>query len=416
MQVPKILIIDDEVAYLEIIVNIIEEIGVPSQILQAFNGKSAFEIAKKESPDLIITDWEMGEISGIELIKLLKKEKSTMNIPVIMCTGIMISSANLATSFNAGAVDFIRKPIDKIELSARISSMLKLSKSYKKIIKQNNQLEQQNNEINKINIELNKQKQKVTDSIKYAQKIQNAILPSNEVMKEILPEHFIFNKPKDIISGDFYWIKKIDKSIIIAVADCTGHGVPGAFMSLLGITFLNEIFNKKEILKPNHILEELRKQVKRSLHQSTENKPDKSEYLSGINDGIDIALCVIDTELMTLDYSGANNPVYLIQNNQITELQPTENPIGIHFDEVAFKNKKIQLSKNESVYLFSDGFTDQFGGKNNLKFSQKRFKELILEISKKTILEQKDALESTFTEWKSDCKQIDDILVIGFKI
>ncbi len=413
MRIPKILIVDDQLEHLDAIIDIIEETGNNYRVLQAFDGTTALKIAEKEIPDLIITDWEMPVMNGIEFIKQLKSNIITLDIPIIMCTGVMTTSGNLATALNAGAVDYIRKPVDKIELPARINSMLKLSDSYKKIKKQKEEIVIQSDK-------LSEQNKHITDSIIYASKIQTAILPSNTKMSDILPNHFILFKPRDIVSGDFYWVKKIDQYTIIATADCTGHGVPGAFMSMLGIAFLNDIVYKRKITKPSVALEELRQQVKISVKQVPEDQENYNkidQYVNcNVNDGMDIALCVIDTELKTLDYSGANSPVLLIKDNQLTELQPTKNPIGIYFNEIPFENQQIKLSGDETLYLFTDGYIDQFGGKNGTKYYRQRFNELLFDNHKKTMTEQKEILKNTLNKWKGDYKQVDDILVMGIKI
>ncbi|NOZ45870.1 MAG: tetratricopeptide repeat protein [Chlorobi bacterium] len=267
---------------------------------------------------------------------------------------------------------------------------------------------------------LAEQKQLITDSINYASKIQSAILPSKKQIDKLLPDYFILYKPRDIVSGDFYWIKKIKNQLIIAVADCTGHGVPGAFMSMLGISFLNEIVRKKEVAKPSAALEELRKQVKISLKQIPEGgnvSGNSKEYsLSNVRDGMDIALCTIDTKSLIMEYSGANNPLYLIRDNELKEIKPTNNPIGIYIREIDFENREIQLYPNDVLYLFTDGYADQFGGTKNNKFYSSRFKNLLLNNYKKPMTEQKIILEENFADWKGNNFQVDDILVVGIRI
>jgi len=252
------------------------------------------------------------------------------------------------------------------------------------------------------------QKNQITDSIQYARSLQKGLLSQRKAIEKILPRHFIFYQPKDIVSGDFYWVKKINESIIIAAADCTGHGVPGAFMSVLGISLLNEIVRRKEILKANQALEVLRHELKEALHQS-----DK-DY--SYNSGMDIALCVINKNKKLIQYSGANAPLYLVRNNKLVEYKPTRNPIGLTPIEIPFLNHEIEYEENDVFYLFSDGYMDQFGGDDGKKFRSRRFKHLLLEIHNKPFESQKDHLKLSLMKWKgSRYDQVDDIMVFGFK-
>jgi len=252
------------------------------------------------------------------------------------------------------------------------------------------------------------QKKQITDSIQYAKSLQNGLLPDLKIIKRILPKHFIFYKPKDIVSGDFYWIKKVNDLTLIAAADCTGHGVPGAFMSVLGISLLNEIVRRKEIKRANQALEVLRYDLKESLNQT------EGDYSN--NSGMDIAFCVIDYKKKILEYSGANTPLYLIRDNKLIEYKPTRNPIGITPIEIPFQNNEIEFELGDVFYLFSDGFTDQFGGDEGKKYRSRRFKHFLLEIHKKPLEIQKDLLELNLKIWMGrKHEQIDDIMVFGFK-
>ena len=256
--------------------------------------------------------------------------------------------------------------------------------------------------------EIEEKNQHITSSIEYASRIQRALLPPEELIQKHLPNHFILYKPRDIVSGDFYWLKQIEDSIVFATADCTGHGVPGAFMSMLGISFLNEIVNKKHINKPSDILNELREKVKLSLRQTGKDNESK--------DGMDIAVCVIDNKNMTLEYAGAYNPLYLIRNGELHEIKATRNPIGIYLREKPFENHKVQLEKEDVIYTFSDGYVDQFGGVENTKFKASNFKKLLLEIWNKPLKEQEEILDKTIIEWQGESEQTDDIVILGVKI
>lgn len=277
------------------------------------------------------------------------------------------------------------------------------------IMKQGDKIAEQKHKIKKQHDLVRQQKKKIEDSIIYAKRIQSAVLPPNRFIQHLLSEHFIFYKPRDIVSGDFYWTKQVDEKIYIAAADCTGHGVPGALMSMLGITFLNETVNKNAHIHANEILNELRMHIISSLRQTGS--------LGESRDGMDIALCIINEKKKTLEYSGANNPLYLIRDGELQEIKPDRMPIGIHRKaKESFVNHEIDLKQNDLIYIFSDGYIDQFGGELGRKFLSSNFRNLLIENSNKSLDEQKIILERTFEEWKGERKQLDDILVIGFKI
>jgi serine phosphatase RsbU (regulator of sigma subunit) len=257
------------------------------------------------------------------------------------------------------------------------------------------------------------QKNEIVESINYARKIQSAMLPTETYFSELLKENFIFYKPRDIVSGDFYWIKKVNQYIVLAVADCTGHGVPGAFMSMLGMSYLNEIVLRREITQANQILNELREQIKYSLRQHGQRDESK--------DGIDMALCVIDLESMKLQYAGANSPLYLIKESRVkpelNEIKADLMPLGYYQrEDRTFVNHDIQLEMGDTFYMFSDGFLDQKGGKEGKKFLSKNFKNLLLKIYDQAMDDQKEILEETLSDWMGDHSQIDDILVIGVRV
>lgn len=288
---------------------------------------------------------------------------------------------------------------------------------------------QRDNEI-EFRKKIESQNQQIISSIQYAQRIQQAVLPKIEEIDTF--KNFILFMPRDIVSGDFYWFKSLknknEELEIIVAADCTGHGIPGAFVSMLGISLLNEITSIKNIIKPNEILNELRSEIKKSLHQH--GNPLEQQ------DGMDIAIVVLNKNKKTFDYSGANNSLYISTldtanypitndkikitdkniNRKLITIKPDKMPVGIYYAERDFTNHSFKYSTGDILYLFSDGFIDQFGGKNGEKFMTKRFKNLILEISIKNMIEQKNILTSTLNDWKKDRKQLDDILVMGIEL
>ena len=252
------------------------------------------------------------------------------------------------------------------------------------------------------------QKNHITDSIQYAKSLQTGLLTGQKIIQKILPNHFIFYLPKDIVSGDFYWVKKINNFTIIAAVDCTGHGVAGAFMSVLGISLLNEIVRREEITKANQTLEILRYELKDTLNQT------EGDYSH--NSGMDIALCVINHKEKIMQYAGANAPLYLIRDDKLIEYKPTRNPIGITPIEIPFQNNEIEYEEGDIFYLFSDGLMDQFGGDDGKKFRSRRFKHLLLEIHNEPLETQKDLIKLSLSNWMDNkYEQIDDIMIIGFK-
>ncbi len=273
------------------------------------------------------------------------------------------------------------------------------------------ELEIQKNTAIKQRDEITLQKQEIMDSILYARRIQTAVLPPSKFIAKMLPDNFfIFNKPRDIVSGDYYWMAQKDNKTIIAAADCTGHGVPGAFMSLLGVSFLKEIINKIAEVKANTILDMLRETVINALNQAG------GENEGQTKDGMDMALCILDLNSFELQFSGANNPLYLIRNGELIETKADKMPIGVYDFKQPFSNNIIPLQKNDSFYIFSDGYADQFGGPKGKKFMYKKLKELLISIQDKTMQEQIKIIDKTIKDWQGDLFQVDDQLIIGIKI
>lgn len=262
------------------------------------------------------------------------------------------------------------------------------------------------------------QKEQILDSIRYAERIQSAILPPEQFLAEFLSEHFIIFKPRDIVSGDYYWSSMKNGKLLFAAADCTGHGVPGAFLSMLGISSLNEIVNRNEKLHAGQILDQLRKFIIKSLHQKGTRGEDR--------DGIEIALCIIDPATASLEFAGANRPLFLVRSKNSTadktapeliRYQGDKMPIGIYEqNNRPFTRHRISLQKNDSIYLFTDGFVDQLGGPDRKTFRTVRFKKLLLEIQEKSMAEQKEILVEKYHSWKGSVEQIDDILVAGMRL
>ncbi|MGE0078562.1 MAG: PP2C family protein-serine/threonine phosphatase [Bacteroidales bacterium] len=285
----------------------------------------------------------------------------------------------------------------------------KVKERTKTIEEQKDALEVQRDEIITQRDQIVSQNQDIIKSISYARRIQTAVMPSKEIADNILKDYFILLKPRDIVSGDFFWMAQKNGKIIVTAADCTGHGVPGAFMSLLGITLLTEIVKNIEDIHPHIILNKLRVNIKRTLSQAGREHEAK--------DGMDIALSIIDTQTNKLSFAGAYNPLYLVRNSELTEYKGDKMPVGIHINEKeSFTLHEIPLQKGDCIYMFSDGYIDQFGGADNRKFMSKNFKQLLVDVSTKGMEEQKIILDDTIDQWIGPHDQLDDILVMGIRI
>lgn len=254
------------------------------------------------------------------------------------------------------------------------------------------------------------QQKEITASFTYASRIQSALLTSEDQFDKNLRDYFILYKPRDIVSGDFYWMTSNESRIVLTAADATGHGVPGAFMSLMGMVFLNDIVESMGMDDPATVLEQMRMRITSAFG--------KEEGKDHINAGMDMSLISIDRETLELKYAGAFNPIAIIRDGELTELSANKMPIGYHpyLMEKHFKNHSWQLQTGDRIYLYSDGFIDQFGWRNNKKFMKKNFKELLVDIQNVPLRAQRVLLENSLNNWKGDLEQVDDIIVIGIEV
>ncbi len=276
--------------------------------------------------------------------------------------------------------------------------------------KANNELRMAYSQIEEKSSLLEVKNKEVMDSIKYAKRLQEAILPTNDFIKLMFPEHFVLYKPKDIVSGDFFWFEQYGNKKFFSAVDCTGHGVPGAFMSIVGYNLLNQAVNEHGLIQPHLILNELNKGVTKTLKQKQEE--------STVKDGMDIALCAFDPVSSILEYAGAYNSLWFIRDGKMQEVKADKQPIGLFLDEElkSFTNNLIQLQKGDTVFVFTDGYADQFGGEKGKKFKYKKLQELLLSISHLSMQEQKEKLSDTIEKWRGGLEQVDDILIIGIRV
>lgn len=359
---------------------------------------------------------------------------------IVLCAvnDILNSQNIISTAYLIPFGIFVNFFAQSIALSRRFSNAFNEIEVLSNVLLQFNQTLEQ--KVSERTDELNKQKEElqlkntvITASISYAQKIQSAILPPQSEINEMIPENFVLFLPKDIVSGDFYWIKQINQYIFFAAADCMGHGVPAGFLSMLGYAFLNEIVTENirisaKTFKANEILNLLRRKMKETLRQNDVKQSQKG--------GMDIALCIIDVNTLKLQYAGANSPMYVIKKEfnradnfafekgttdrsieNLIELPPDKMPIGVyHNEKETFTNNEIQLEEGDCLYVFSDGYSDQFGGDKGRKFYSRRLKELLVEHSTKNMGEQYKVIEKSFYDWKGTNDQIDDVLMIGIRV
>ncbi|MFL5753715.1 MAG: tetratricopeptide repeat protein [Bacteroidia bacterium] len=273
----------------------------------------------------------------------------------------------------------------------------------------NRQKKRANRQLEEKNALIEEKNKEITDSIHYAEKIQRAILPAESDFSRIIPQSFILFRPKDIVSGDFYWIAELDEKIFYATVDCTGHGVPGGFMSMLGTSLLNEIIIEKRITDPGEVLDMLRIKIILALKQSGATGESK--------DGMDMIFCCIDKKKNTLQYAAANNPLWIVREGKLSEYPADKQPVGVSVARtVQFSQHTIALQKGDTIYTFTDGYADQFGGEKGKKFKYKELEKLVLSSASQPMGEQKVILEKTIDAWKGKLDQVDDILIIGIRV
>ncbi len=321
---------------------------------------------------------------------------------------IVIETQFLWSKFTQAQLDLIRSQKTEIE------------QQKEEILTQNEQLLEHQERILLHQEEIEAQNKDITDSIKYASKIQSALLPSETRLKRLLGNFFLLYKPRDIVSGDFYWIDEYNGKTVIAAADCTGHGVPGAFVSALGISMLNEVLQRAvssgEYLNPAIMLNRLSERMLSSISRTGNTE---ETY-----DGMDISICMIDKKQNTLEYSGALQPIYLVKKitenpdkYELTSMKPDVHPISLtDFKEHTYQTTIVNINKGDLIYMFSDGYADQFGGKKRKKFLTANFRKLLVSVAEKPVEIQKDVLDKTLIEWQGEVEQIDDIMVIGIRV
>ncbi len=270
----------------------------------------------------------------------------------------------------------------------------------------NREIERASGQIEQARANLQLKNQEITDSITYAKRIQAAILPSENTLKSYLGEMFVLYLPKDIVAGDFYWTEKIGNTVLFAVADCTGHGVPGAMVSVICHNALNTVINQKGLIDPGQILDETTRMVMAQFEKSD----------AGVRDGMDIALCAYNKETRELTYSGANTPLWIVRDGASIKYNATRQPVGNYGNKLSFETRKVATQPGDMLYLSTDGFSDQFGGTRGKKFMIKQLNSLFAEASSMPFSAQKEFMKTAFLQWKQEREQVDDVCVMGVRI
>jgi len=361
----------------------------------------------------IILDMGIG-VMPRQKIKNRNDEIGEMSVALNGLIDGLKSTIEFADEVGAGNFDSYYKPLSTEDAlgHALLKMRTDLAENERileaKVIERTEEVVRQKEEIERQSGKLEILYKHVTDSIRYAKRLQDAILPRNLFVKKLLPESFILFKPKDIVSGDFYWLNQKGNRVLVAAVDCTGHGVPGAFMSLVGNNMLNQVVKDNEVLDAGDVLNKLNILAAATISQKSED--------GAIRDGMDLTMCIIDKEKMTIDFAGANNPLYFFRNGEYNEVKGDKFPIGYYSEEAkSFTNKRLKIEKGDTYYIFSDGYADQFGGPKAKKFMVNQFRTLLMRIHKLPLDEQKSILNQTIEAWRGGLEQVDDILVIGFR-
>ncbi len=387
-----ILIVDDVPRNLQVLAHILSKAG--HKVAGAKSAEKAMEILDNVQPDLILLDVMMPDMNGFDLCRKMKASETTREIPVIFLTA-KTEAEDIVKGFQCGGVDYLTKPFNSTELLARVKTHLELRRSKQELAVKNKKIESINHHL--------------TDSINYAQHIQQAILPRYQDLKSIFPQSFVHLKPRDIVSGDFFWASSTGNRVIIAAVDCTGHGVPGAFISILSYQLLHNAIVMHGLSEPDKILNEVHREI--SSVFCREN--------ADISGGMDVAICSLDLKTRVLEFAGAHRPLIYIHDGELHHIKGDKFSIGrkcTRIKELTFTKHAIHLPNTFMCYLFSDGFPDQLGT-GGRRSTRKRFMKLLQDIHQSPMDVQEGALEKGLNQWMgTEYEQIDDILVLGFRM
>lgn len=399
IDVVSVLIVDDRIENLIAAEAVLKRKNY--RIDRALSGREAIEKTLLNEYDVILLDVQMPEMDGFEVAEVLCANDNTKDIPIIFLTALSTEKEFMLKGYKTGAVEYLSKPLDSDILKVKVDTFAQINKQKK-------QIKKAQEELSKTNSSLQAYTNQVTSSIRYAKNIQNAILPKDEIIKEIFPQSFIFYKPCHIVGGDFYWFTIKSGKAVVACVDCTGHGVPGALMSMIGSNMLKNIVEEKNVTNPAAILNEMMRSLRTTFSHNNVN--------GKIVDGMEAAICSFDFSSGTLEFAGAKRPLMLVKRDCHEIIKPDTFSISHetppHFK---FTNHIVNLEQDDYIYMFTDGYTDQFGGEDGKRFMKSKFIDLINSVREIEMQEQAAFVEHTFDEWKGENEQVDDVLVMGFK-
>ena len=395
-----ILVVDDKIENLIAIEGVLKD--EPYRIDKASSGEEALTKLLQHKYAMVLLDVQMPGMDGFEVADILNTSNLTREIPIIFISAVKNAPKYIRHGLEAGAIDYISKPIDPTILKLKIAALYKL-------FQEQTHIRQTHNTLHKTHGSLKEYTRNMQDSISDAQRIQQNMLPDPAKINEVFDESLVIYQPRDIVSGDFYWFNKQRDKIYFAAVDCTGHGVPGALMSMIGSNLLNQVVVDNGIFNSHIILHYLHSGVKATMRSNG-----KDELTA---DGMDIAMCVYHPESRILEFSGAHRPLIIVRNGTLMEYAGDKVSIGdITKEDFNFKQVLIELEKGDCIYIFSDGFAHQFGGPRDKKFSYKRLKKLLMDVHSLPFPQQKEVLEGTFDNWRGMKSQIDDVLLMGLKV
>jgi phosphoserine phosphatase RsbU/P len=389
----NILIVDDNIENIKVISNFIRSEGY--KIALAFDGNTALEILEDNKIDLVLLDIMMPKMDGFETCRLIKKSEKHKDIPIIFLSA-KIETEDIVNGFKAGGTDYLTKPFKKEELFARMRTHLELNQSRQTIKKQADELYIYN--------------KRIVDSINYARIIQQKMLPNVNILSAKFPESFLIYRPKDILSGDFYWCSEFDTKSCILIADCTGHGVPGAIISVIALTLLNQLPDEFKVANPARIIEYVRQNTNKILHQENLESIDSDEF--------DMAILIIDKINHQVVFSGLNINLFKISCNSEDSANTICETLCIkeYTNEGAETNIQIITNPGDSFYLYTDGLKDLYDSNMKRKYTAKRVLRLLNDINKLSFSKQEEIIHTEIENWKGNKKQIDDITMIGLKL
>lgn len=393
----KILHLEDNIADAEFTRHALVKGKIPHEIKVVESRNGFIDALATYAPDLILSDHSLPGFDSMEAFEIMNAKLP--GTPFILVTG-SVSEEFAVDSLKAGVDDYILKK-NIIRLPSAIEKLF----SKKQIQQEKEVIENLHTQLQVAYRQIEAKNREITDSINYAQKVQQATLPPIGFIRQFLPGSFVLYKPKDIVAGDFYWFDKHHEKVFFAAADCTGHGVPGALLSMVCGNALKSIVHELNIYDTGKILDKTRDLVLDTFAKAEND----------VKDGMDISLCSINTKTGEVWWSGANNPLWYIQNNELKEIKPHKQCIGKTDAPTSFPTHYLQLKSNDSLYLITDGFADQFGGPSGKKYKQKQLQQMLMQTNQYDLERQREILDKSFEDWKGDLEQVDDVTIVGIR-